>query len=110
MKRQSLNEINQRLLSGRAVDWGLLLPHIEVPQGSLRAARPRARHARRGRAGRRLAPGRSAGAADHDVQGVCPDMELYDLRVFDADGTGDEFAILAALQYVRWLNANAPRR
>ena len=47
------------------------------------------------------------GAADHDVQGVCPDMELYDLRVFDADGAGDEFAILAALQYVRWLNANA---
>ena len=77
------------------------------PQGPVRAARPRARHARRGRAGRRLAPGRSAGPADHDVQGVCPDMELYDLRVFDADGAGDEFAILAALQYVRWLNANA---
>ena len=34
-------------------------------------------------------------------------MELYDLRVFDADGAGDEFAILAALQYVRWLNSNA---
>ena len=34
-------------------------------------------------------------------------MELYDLRVFDADGAGDEFAILAALQYVRWVNSNA---
>ncbi len=34
-------------------------------------------------------------------------MELYDLRVFDAGGAGDEFAILAALQYVRWLNSTA---
>ena len=94
--------------SGRAVDWGLLLPHIEVPKDPYDAARPRARHPRRGHAGRRLAPGRPAGRrADHDVQGVCPDMELYDLRVFDDDGAGDEFAILAALQYVRWLNANA---
>jgi subtilisin family serine protease len=47
------------------------------------------------------------GPGDHSVQGVCPDMELYDLRVFDANGNGDEFAILAALQYVRWLNSNA---
>ena len=47
------------------------------------------------------------GSGDHDVQGVCPDIELYDLRVFDASGAGDEFAILAALQYVRWLNSNS---
>ena len=55
------------------------------------------------------------GGPDHNIQGVCPDMELYDLRVFDAGGAGDEFAILAALQYVRWVNSNAasaghPRR
>ena len=49
----------------------------------------------------------TAGPADHAVQGVCPDMELYDLRVFDQNGAGDEFAILAALQFVRWLNSNA---
>lgn len=37
-------------------------------------------------------------------QGLCPDIEFYDLRVFRADGTGDEFAVISALQFVRSLN------
>ncbi len=37
-------------------------------------------------------------------QGLCPDIELYDLRVFRPDGTGDEFAVISALQFVRSLN------
>lgn len=41
-----------------------------------------------------------------DIIGICPDIQLYDLRVFDASGDGDEFAILAALQFIRYLNAN----
>ena len=101
------NEINQRLLSGRAVDWSLLLPLIEVPKDPYEPpAHEHGTHVAGVLAGdwRQDDP---QGAGDHDVQGVCPDMELYDLRVFDADGAGDEFAILAALQYVRWLNSNA---
>ena len=47
------------------------------------------------------------GPADHSIRGVCPDIELYDLRVFDEHGNGDEFAILAALQFIRWLNGHA---
>ena len=107
MRAKSLNEINQRLLSGRAVDWSLLLPLIEVPKDPYEPpAHEHGTHVAGVLAGdwRQADP---QGPADHDVQGVCPDMELYDLRVFDADGAGDEFAILAALQYVRWLNANA---
>jgi serine protease AprX len=38
--------------------------------------------------------------------GVCPDIKLYDLRVLDDEGKGDEFSIMAALQFVRHLNAN----
>jgi hypothetical protein len=107
MKLQSLNEINQRLLTGRAVDWDLLLPHIEIPKDPYEPpAHEHGTHVAGVLAGdwRKDDPG---GPADHSVQGVCPDMELYDLRVFDANGAGDEFAILAALQYVRWLNSNA---
>jgi len=33
-------------------------------------------------------------------------LKLLDLRVLDQDGKGDEFAVLAALQFIRWLNAN----
>jgi subtilisin family serine protease len=40
------------------------------------------------------------------VKGVCPDINLYDFRVLDENGRGDEFSIIAALQYIRTLNAN----
>jgi serine protease AprX len=52
------------------------------------------------------------------VCGVCPDIELLDLRVFAprkdsqarAEEGSDEFAILAALQYVRYLNQSKDRQ
>src|SRR5206468_6136743 len=36
--------------------------------------------------------------------GMCPHLTLYDLRVFDSEGRGDEFAILCAVEFVGWLN------
>jgi serine protease AprX len=39
-----------------------------------------------------------------ELLGMCPQLTLYDLRVFDANGRGDEFAILCALEFVGWLN------
>ena len=39
-----------------------------------------------------------------DLIGHVPASSLYDLRVFDAKGQGDEFAILCALEFVGWLN------
>jgi hypothetical protein len=44
--------------------------------------------------------------ASDDVRGLCPDMNLYDLRVLDENGEGDEFNVMAALQFVRYLNAH----
>ncbi len=41
---------------------------------------------------------------DADLFGMCPQLSLYDLRVFDSNGRGDEFAILCALEFVGWLN------
>jgi serine protease AprX len=38
------------------------------------------------------------------ISGMCPHLSLYDLRVFDDKGHGDEFAILCALEFVGWLN------
>ncbi|MDG2532188.1 S8 family peptidase [Sphingomonas sp. HITSZ_GF] len=37
-------------------------------------------------------------------RGVCPNIRLYDLRVLGESSTDTEVAILAALEYVRWLN------
>jgi hypothetical protein len=35
---------------------------------------------------------------------MCPQLTLFDLRVFDQNGRGDEFAILCAIEFVGWLN------
>lgn len=40
-----------------------------------------------------------------DRIGICPEIELYDFRTLKADGTADEFAVLAALQFVRAINS-----
>lgn len=39
--------------------------------------------------------------------GICPDINLIDVRVFREDGLTDEFELLAALQYLRWMNSRA---
>lgn len=48
--------------------------------------------------------GAGAGAEEAGAMGVCPDIEILDLRVLDENGAGDEFSILAALQYIRHVN------
>ena len=39
--------------------------------------------------------------------GVCPDIKLIDCRVLREQGDTDEFEILAAIQFLRWLNSRA---
>ena len=42
------------------------------------------------------------------LQGVCPDIDLYDLRVVHRESIErTEFAVLAALEYVQFVNARA---
>ena len=41
------------------------------------------------------------------MQGVCPDIKLIDVRVFREDGLTDEFELLAAIQFLRWMNTRA---
>lgn len=41
------------------------------------------------------------------MRGMCPDINLIDVRVFRDDGLTDEFELLAAIQYLRWLNMRA---
>lgn len=38
-------------------------------------------------------------------QGVVPDLRLYDLRILGSEPADTEFAVIAALEFVRWLNA-----
>ena len=44
------------------------------------------------------------GNFDVRLQGVCPDIRLYDFRVLGSDRGDSEFAVSAALQFVRYYN------
>lgn len=41
------------------------------------------------------------------MKGVCPDINIIDVRVFREDGLTDEFELTAAIQFLRWMNTRA---
>lgn len=41
------------------------------------------------------------------MQGACPEINIIDVRVFRDDGRTDEFELLAAVQFLRWMNSRA---
>jgi subtilisin family serine protease len=46
---------------------------------------------------------------ERGLRGICPNIRLYDFRVLDDEGKGDEFAIVMALQAIRHINDQAGR-
>lgn len=102
----AVGELNRALARGRHVDWSQIVPLLRIPQGP--AYRPPAvdhgTHVAGILAGdwRRDDPD---SPLDEDLVGVCRDLRLFDLRVLDDEGHGDEFGVMAALQFVRYLNA-----
>ena len=107
--REIHRDIQPRLQSGRLLDWKLLAKLLQIPHNG-KYEPPKNEHGTHVAGILAADWRRDAASADPQPEdnliGMCPDLELYDLRVFDADGRGDEFAILAALQFVRWLNAS----
>ena len=106
--QQQLEELYAALQRGRAIDWGLVAPFIRVPHVAGKYRRPENDHGTHV-AGILAGDWRrteSGGLLEDDLIGVCPDLRLYDLRVLDQAGRGDEFAVMAALQFVRYLNSS----
>ena len=94
--------LRQRLRSGQPLDWALLEPLIRVSHEEANYEKPRHDH------GTHVAG--ILGGTETDAkegEGMCPDINLIDLRVLDQDGKGDEFSIIAALQFIRYLNATS---
>ncbi|HSR50024.1 MAG TPA: S8 family peptidase [Acidobacteriota bacterium] len=92
---EQLGELKRRLLFGRPVDWSLLEDFLRVPHIQGQYREPKSEH------GTHVAG--ILGAAGK-MEGVCPDIRLYDLRVVRPGGDNDEFSVLAALQFVQHLN------
>ena len=105
---QQREDLERRIKTGQALDWDALKPLLQVPHDDGYMA-PRVSHGTH-IAGIVGADWRSTDPdmpARSDLKGICPDIELYDLRVFDKDGRGEEFGISGALQFVRHLNAHS---
>jgi serine protease AprX len=100
--------IEAALKDGLAVDWGLYEPLIRIEHrrpGYKEPVDPHGTHVAGTIAGDwRLG---DRGAPTHPLEGICPGLELYDLRVLDDTGDGREFGVLAALSFVRWRNSQS---
>jgi hypothetical protein len=102
-------------LDNGLVDWARALPYVEidVPQRDPRPSTspvplvtysvPTDAH------GTHVAGIIGGHWPERRFRGICPDIKLYDFRVLDGQGRGDEFAIVTALQAIRHINDQAGR-
>jgi hypothetical protein len=96
------------------VDWTNCLPFLEMPlpnqppvPGSSPPQHPYSRPA--DPHGTHVAGVLGANWPERGLRGMCPNIRLYDFRVLDDAGQGDEFAIVMALQAIRHINEQAGR-
>jgi subtilisin family serine protease len=103
--RQKLCE---SLADGREVDWEFLKRFLEVRHTAEAYEPPRQEHGTHvaGILGGDCRERSADVTTEAAPAGLCPDLQLYDLRVLDENGEGDEFNVMAALQFVRYLNAH----
>jgi hypothetical protein len=105
--RKQLKDLEAALKNGRTIDWGLVAPLVRIPHDdTYKNYAPKNDH------GTHVAgilagdlPADADAGRDQPLVGVCPDLPLYDLRVLSRSGRGNEFTVMAAMQFVRWLNA-----
>jgi serine protease AprX len=103
-----INSINTVLKTGRMLDWTIISPFLRIPLNEKDyknkvPLHPHGTHVAGILGGNDLREKDSK----RRLVGMCPNINLYDIRVLDENGEGDEFNILAALQFVSWLNSQA---
>ncbi len=104
---QKADRVEDWVTSGRTVDWSVIAPRLEIAND--RYVAPTDDHGTHvaGILGADWRPEDTPSPGANHVRGMCPDITMYDLRVFGPTGGSDEFSILSAMQFVRHLNAHA---
>jgi serine protease AprX len=109
-ERTRWDDLKRALRSGRTIDWQALEPLLRIPHDE-NYKPPKNEH------GTHVAgiltadwkPTDDGMPIEENMVGIAKGLELYDLRVLDDEGRGDEFSLIGALQFVRWLNGNKDR-
>jgi serine protease AprX len=92
----------ERLDRGLNIDWSLIQDQLRI----LHDANYRAPVQEHGTHVAGILGANSPATQDTpEVIGVCPDIRMLDIRVFDDSGETDEFTILSALQFLIYLNS-----
>lgn len=98
-----LLRLHEDAVKGRPYDWDVLSKLLETPRDKLPV-----RDGEKPNGHGTHVAGILAGDWREDDkvvhQGVCPDLKLYDLRILSDSTRDTEFAVIAALEFVRWIN------
>ena len=89
-----LKKLAEGAADGKPVDWELVAPFVEIRPD----VAPESNH------GTHVAGILGAAEVDGEAEGMCPDIQLYDFRVLSRTVEDTEFAVIAALQFIRYLN------
>jgi hypothetical protein len=85
----------------RSVDWELVRPFVQIKPETPPGVSDHGTHVAGIIGARRDS---SKPESDDNANGMCPDIELYDFRVLGETLKETEFALIAALQFIRHLN------
>jgi serine protease AprX len=104
---QRLQRLAQGAKEGHAINWELVEPLVEIDSS---ANAPRSQHGTHvaGIIGASRHGATEQERSDPDqtdwADGMCPEIRLYDFRVLAGTIRDTEFAIIAACQYIRYIN------
>jgi subtilisin family serine protease len=102
-----LQQISYNLAHGMQLDWSVLAPLLRVAHNKQDYKAPKHPHGTH--VAGILGANRVTENKFESLIGMCPGINIYDIRVMNEKGQAEEFNILAAIHFVRWLNSQKDR-